>query len=126
MQILLLNMLIMKVKEGGFLAAPLLSLIVPWQNTAMIDRDANQKLSQKVIEALMIETLLLNDEVRSYFEGQGRDDRFTLQPIGQVTHSVEALKATTRLMHISAWLMSRRSRADARLRTGRHRPRWRG
>ncbi len=58
----------------------------------------------------MIEALLLNDEVRSYFEGQGRDDRFALEPLGQVTHAVEALKATTRLMHISAWLMSRRSR----------------
>ncbi len=71
-----------------------------------------QMLSRKVIEALMIEALLLNDEVRSYFEGRGREDRFTLDPLSQVNHSAEAVKATTRLMHISAWLMSRRSRAE--------------
>jgi regulator of CtrA degradation len=78
----------------------------------MIDLEANQMLSRKVIEALMIEALLLNDEVRSYFEGRGREDRFTLDPLGQVNHSAESLKATTRLMHITAWLMSRRTRAE--------------
>jgi regulator of CtrA degradation len=75
----------------------------------MLSQRANQKLSKRVVEALMIEALLLNDEVRSYFEGEGRLDRARLDPIGQVTHSAEALKATTRLMHITAWLMSRRS-----------------
>jgi regulator of CtrA degradation len=88
----------------------------------MIAPHANQMLSRKVIEALMIEALLLNDEVRSYFEGRGRDDRFTLDPLGQVNHSAESVKATTRLMHISAWLMSRRSRAEQEVEDSRAKP----
>jgi regulator of CtrA degradation len=79
---------------------------MPFQN-------ANQKLSKRVVEALMIEALLLNDELRSYFDGEGRLDRAKLDPIGQVTHASESLKATTRLMHITAWLMSRRSRVSS-------------
>ena len=69
-------------------------------------------LSARLAEALYSEALVLADEMRSYFNvGSGRTERDALDPHGRVLFACESLKATTRLMHVIAWLATRR--ADA-------------
>lgn len=66
-------------------------------------------LSRPIIESLYSEALLLADEVRSVFAlGMGdaavdADDRLRL------ALSSEGLKATTRMMHVLAWLLNQRA-----------------
>lgn len=59
-----------------------------------------------LIDSLYVEAMLLADEARSYFDGPGRLDRERLSPMGRVTFSCEALRVTTRLMHIINWLLT--------------------
>jgi regulator of CtrA degradation len=53
--------------------------------------------------------LVLADEVRGYFDQIGRADREALPPLQRVAFSCESLKVTTRLMHVIAWLLTRRA-----------------
>lgn len=66
-------------------------------------------LSRPIIESLYSEALLLADEVRSVFamgigeSGSGGSDMLRL------ALSSEGLKATTRMMHVLAWLLNQRA-----------------
>lgn len=66
-------------------------------------------LSRPIIESLYSEALLLADEVRAVFSlgmgerTEGADDRLRL------ALSSEGLKATTRMMHVLAWLLNQRA-----------------
>ena len=66
-------------------------------------------MTPKLIDALYTEAMLLADEARSYFDRNGREDRQGLDPLLRVGFSVESLKVTTRLMHVIAWLLTRRA-----------------
>ena len=61
-------------------------------------------LSGKLAESFYTEALLLADEIRSYFDRDGREERDILSPHGRVQFACESLKATTRLMNVIAWL----------------------
>ena len=67
------------------------------------------RITSRLIDALYTEAMLLADEARSYFDDAGRDERSTLQPFARVGFACESLKVTTRLMHIIAWLLTRRA-----------------
>ena len=69
----------------------------------------SEPLNTRLVEGLYTEALLLADEARSYFDDGARSDRLTLDPLTRVAFSCEALKVTTRLMHIVAWLLTRRA-----------------
>ena len=66
-------------------------------------------LTPRLVSALYTEAMLLADEARAYFDEHGRDDRDTLAPMLRVGFSCESLKVTTRLMHVIAWLLTRRA-----------------
>ena len=66
------------------------------------------QLTNKVIDTLYAEAMLLADESRAYFDRDGNVFG-GLSPIHRVRLSCESLKITTRLMHIIAWLLSHRS-----------------
>ncbi len=66
-------------------------------------------LSRKLIDGLHVEAMVLSDEARSYFDGFGLSERAELSPTERVIFSCEALKVTTRLMHIVAWLIGQRA-----------------
>jgi regulator of CtrA degradation len=66
-------------------------------------------LNRRLIDSLYVEAMLLADEARSYFDISGRDDRDDLPPMQRVDFSCESLRVTTRLMHIIAWLLTRRA-----------------
>ncbi len=69
------------------------------------------QVTDKLIDALYTESMLLADEARGYFDSVGRDDRAVMPPLERVTFSCESLKVTTRLMHVIAWLLARRNGA---------------
>lgn len=70
---------------------------------------AGPALSARLAESLYTEAMLLADETRAYFDREGRDARDALDPRTRVQFACEALKATTRLMHVIAWLLVRRA-----------------
>ena len=65
-------------------------------------------LTEKVINALYMEAMVLADEARAYFDQFGREARVDMSPLQRVSFSCESLKVTTRLMHTIAWLLSQR------------------
>ena len=67
------------------------------------------RLTARLVDSLYLEALVLADEVRGYFDQIGRADRETLPPLQRVAFSCESLKVTTRLMHVIAWLLTRRA-----------------
>lgn len=67
------------------------------------------RITPRLVDALYTEAMLLADEVRSYFDEAGRDDRLTLAPFERVGFACESLKVTTRIMHIVAWLLTQRA-----------------
>ena len=70
---------------------------------------SNNSLSRPIIESLYSEALLLADEVRSAFAlGMGETAPDTGDNI-RLALSAEGLKATTRMMHILAWLLNQRA-----------------
>ncbi len=71
------------------------------------------ELTDRLIDGLYTEAMLLSDEARAYFDAAGRSDREALTPLQRVSFSCESLKLTTRLMHVIAWLLSRRSGDEA-------------
>ena len=66
-------------------------------------------LNRKLVDALYVEAMLLADEARSYFDLNGREERDALSPLHRVGFSCESLRVTTRLMHVIAWLLTRRA-----------------
>ena len=66
-------------------------------------------MTMRLVDALYVEAMLLADESRGYFDDRGRVERETLAPIARVAFTCESLKVTTRLMHIIAWLLTRRA-----------------
>jgi regulator of CtrA degradation len=66
-------------------------------------------LERRLIDSLYTEAMLLGDEARGYFDDSCRDARDSLSPLERVQFSVEALKITTRLMHIISWLLTQRA-----------------
>ncbi len=66
-------------------------------------------LTPRLVGALYIEAMVLADEVRTYFDETGREERDSLAPLQRVSFSCESLKVTTRLMHIIAWLLTWRA-----------------
>ena len=66
-------------------------------------------LARRLVDGLYVETMLLADEARSYFDAQGRVARDALDPLDRVVFSCESLKVTTRLMHVIAWLLTQRA-----------------
>ena len=70
---------------------------------------ADGEVTPRLVSALYIEAMLLADEVRTYFDESGREERDSLAPLQRVSFSCESLKVTTRLMHIIAWLLTWRA-----------------
>ena len=66
-------------------------------------------MTRRLIDALYVEAMVLADEARAYFDEHGRADRERLAPIDRVAFSCESLKVTTRLMHVIAWLLTRKA-----------------
>ncbi len=62
-------------------------------------------LAQRLVESLYTEAMLLADETRGYFDTMGRGERDALSPRLRVEFACEALKGTTRLMQVIAWLI---------------------
>jgi regulator of CtrA degradation len=75
-------------------------------------------LSDRLTETLYTEALLLADETHAYYDLAGRAERGKLEPRERVQFACEALKATTRLMHVIAWLATRRAIATGELPEG--------
>jgi regulator of CtrA degradation len=72
--------------------------------------DQSKKLmTGRLIDSLYTEAMVLADEARSYFDEIGRSERDGLSPIERVAFSCESLKVTTRLMHVIAWLLTRKA-----------------
>lgn len=63
----------------------------------------------RVVDALYLDAMLLADEARSYFDEDGRAEREALLPDDRVAFSCESLRVTTRLMHVIAWVLTRRA-----------------
>jgi regulator of CtrA degradation len=66
-------------------------------------------LARRLIDGLYLETMVLADEARSYFDQMGRVARDSLDPLDRVVFSCESLKVTTRLMHVIAWLLTQKA-----------------
>lgn len=64
---------------------------------------------RRVVDGLYVEAMLLADEARAYFEVEARDERRELDQATRVLLSCESLRVTTRLMHVVAWLLTRRA-----------------
>ena len=67
------------------------------------------RLTARLIDSLYVEAMVLADEVRAYFDEHGRTERDALPPLQRISFSCESLKVTTRLMHVIAWLLTRRA-----------------
>jgi regulator of CtrA degradation len=72
-------------------------------------------LTNRLVDGLYTEAMLLADATRGYFEGPGVDDRKSLRSETRVLFACEALKATTRIMQIVAWLLTRKAVAAGEL-----------
>jgi regulator of CtrA degradation len=66
-------------------------------------------LARRLVDGLYLETMVLADEARSYFDESGRVMRDSLAPLDRVVFSCESLKVTTRLMHVIAWLLTQKA-----------------
>lgn len=67
-------------------------------------------INPHIVEALYNEALLLADEVRGAFDLSGRlDDASEDEDLARIALSCEALRTTTRMMHVIAWLLNQRA-----------------
>ncbi|HWK36026.1 DUF1465 family protein [Sphingomonas sp.] len=71
--------------------------------------DNNIQLRRRLVDTLYVESMLLADEARGYFDDAGRGDRDMLDGLSRVVFSCESMKVTTRLMHVIAWLLTQRA-----------------
>lgn len=70
---------------------------------------SSSPLSEAIIEALYAEALVLADEVRTAFSIHHDDNAFDPEDKVRLALSSEGLKATTRMMHVLAWLLNQRA-----------------
>ena len=75
-------------------------------------------MTSRLVDSLYTEAMVLADEARSYFDRIGRGDRDALTPLARVAFSCESLKVTTRLMHVIAWLLTRKAIAAGEIGEG--------
>lgn len=67
-------------------------------------------INPHIVEALYNEALLLADEVRGAFDLSGRLDAASVdEDLARIALSCEALRTTTRMMHVIAWLLNQRA-----------------
>lgn len=78
----------------------------------------HSRMHRRLIDTLYVESMLLADEARGYFDDAGRGDRDALDPLTRVIFSCESMKVTTRLMHVIAWLLTQRAVSAGELRPG--------
>ncbi|MES2338634.1 MAG: DUF1465 family protein [Pseudomonadota bacterium] len=76
----------------------------------------HSRLHRRLIDSLYVESMLLADEARGYFDEAGRSDREALDALSRVVFSCESMKVTTRLMHVIAWLLTQRAVVNGELR----------
>ena len=68
------------------------------------------ELNPHIVDALYREALLVADETRAAFDLSGRlDDATTDGDVARIALSCEALRTTTRMMHVIAWLLNQRA-----------------
>lgn len=77
----------------------------------MVTDSAQTEMTARLVDSLYTEAMVLADEARSYFDLIGRADRDALDPVARVAFSCESLRVTTRLMHVIAWLLTRKAMA---------------
>lgn len=75
----------------------------------MFPDQAKKLMTARLVDSLYTEAMVLADEARSYFDEIGKAERDGLTPIERVAFSCESLKVTTRLMHVIAWLLTRKA-----------------
>ncbi|MHA6722697.1 DUF1465 family protein [Sphingomonas sp. RS2018] len=75
----------------------------------------HSRMHRRLIDSLYVESMLLADEARGYFDEAGRHDRETMAPLARVVFSCESMKVTTRLMHVIAWLLTQRAVATGEI-----------
>lgn len=78
--------------------------------------DARKLMTARLVDSLYTEAMVLADEARGYFDEGGRPEREALGPAERVAFSCESLKVTTRLMHVIAWLLTRKAIAAGEIR----------
>jgi regulator of CtrA degradation len=88
--------------------------VISWQ-VEIMNSGISHRLDRKLVDSLYVEAMLLADEARSYFEMNGRAEREALPPLERVGFSCESLRVTTRLMHVIAWLLTRRAVASGEI-----------
>ena len=67
-------------------------------------------LNQHIIETLYSEAITLGDEARNVFDLSGRLDKTTQdEDLARIALSCEALRTTTRMMHVIAWLLNQKA-----------------
>ena len=67
-------------------------------------------INPRIIEGLYCEALILSDEVRATFALSGRlDATGEAEDDARIALSCEALRTTTRMMHVIAWLLNQRA-----------------
>lgn len=76
-----------------------------------------RNLDKHLIDNLYVEAMVLADEARSFFDQRADEHRILLDNRGRVDFACEALKATTRLMHVIAWLLTQRAILNGELPT---------
>ena len=72
-------------------------------------------ITQKLVDSLYVEAMVLADEARSYFDQEAEADRAKMAPDLRVHFACESLRVTTRLMHVIAWLLTQRAVAAGEL-----------
>lgn len=73
-------------------------------------------LEPRIIETLHAEAMALADEVRDAFDMSGRIGAVSQsEDLARVALSCEALRATTRMMHIIAWLLNQKAYLNGEL-----------
>lgn len=87
-----------------------------WQSNKMHGGTISREMSRKLVDSLYVEAMVMADEARGYFDGQGDNDRDSLDIMARVSFSCESLKVTTRLMHVIAWLLTQRAVHNGELR----------
>lgn len=87
-----------------------------------MDQERRILMTPKLVDSLYVEAMVLADEARSYFDVQAEEDRALLEPGIRVHFACESLRVTTRLMHVIAWLLTRRAVAAGEISSaeGRH------
>jgi regulator of CtrA degradation len=82
----------------------------------MSGSETKSLMTARLVDSLYTEAMVLADEARAWFDEAGRTEREALEPLERVAFSCESLKVTTRLMHVIAWLLTRKAVAAGEIR----------